>query len=55
MSIVMNTIKNNIEYKTWGASFQFLMVINTQSFMNNVLANNSMFHDVENIVKYSKI
>ncbi len=34
---------------------QFLTVINTQSFMHNVLTNNSIFHDVENIVKHSLI
>jgi len=32
-----------------------LTVINTQSFMNNVLENNSIFHVVENIVKHSSI
>jgi hypothetical protein len=49
----MNITKKNIEYKTWKMLFQFLTTINTQSFMNIVLASRFTFHDVENIVKHS--
>jgi hypothetical protein len=33
--------------------FQFLTTSDTQSFVNIVLANNYIFHDIENILKHS--
>jgi hypothetical protein len=55
MWTMMKTIKNNIRCRTWGASFQFLKASNIQSFVNIVLANNYIFHDVQNIVKHSLV
>jgi len=43
----MNITKINIGYKTRGAPFQFLMINNIPSFVNIVLANSYIFHDVQ--------